>query len=84
MRRVAIGLSSSALLLAKLPGSDLVATVPDFAATALASPGRLAVDPCPVAVPLATNTLAWRAVADRDPGERWFRDRVRAAFDAGT
>ena len=83
-RRVAIGLSSFALLLATLPGSDLVATVPDFAATALASSGRLAVDPCPVAVPLVTNTLAWRAVADRDPAERWFRDRVRAAFDAGS
>jgi LysR family transcriptional activator of mexEF-oprN operon len=81
-RRVAVGLSSFALLLAALPGSDLIATAPDFVAGQLAGLGRLAVDPCPVAVPLVTNTLAWRAVADRDPAEQWFRREVAAAFAA--
>jgi LysR family transcriptional regulator, mexEF-oprN operon transcriptional activator len=79
-RKVALGVSSFALLLAALPGSDLIATVPDFVARRLAVLGGLAIDPCPVAVPAVTNTLAWRAAVDRDPGERWFRDLVQAAF----
>lgn len=79
-RRVVAGVGSFALLLAVLPGSDLVATVPDFVAARLAQLGRLAIDPCPVAVPPVTNTLAWRGAADRDPAERWFRAEVMAAF----
>jgi LysR family transcriptional activator of mexEF-oprN operon len=79
-RRVALGVSSFSLLLAALPGSDLIATVPDFVAPRLAQLGGLAIDSCPVAVPLVTNTLAWRAAADRDPAERWFRGLVQDAF----
>lgn len=79
-RRVTVGVASFALLLAVLPGSDLLATVPDFAARRLAALGGLAVEPCPVAIPPVTNTLAWRAATDRDPAERWFRDRVAEAF----
>ncbi len=81
-RRVVLGVSSFALLLAVLPGTDMVSTVPDFLAGAIARIGGLAIDPCPVAVPMVTNTLAWRAVTDRDPGERWFRAQVDAAFMA--
>lgn len=79
-RRVVLGLSGFALLLACLPGSDLVATVPDFAATELARLGRLEIDPCPVAAVPLRYTLAWRGAVDRDPGERWFRERVLGAF----
>ena len=79
-RRVALAVMSFSLLLPSLRGTDLVATVPDFVARALDGLGGLAADPCPVAVPPVTNTLAWRASADGDPGERWFRDRVTAAF----
>lgn len=81
-RRVAVGVTSFALLLAVLPGSDLLATVPDFVAHRLAALGGLAVEPCPVAVPLVTNTLAWRAATDGDPAERWFRGAVADAFAA--
>lgn len=79
-RRVVIGLSGFALLLSCLPGSDLVATVPDFVAIELARLGGLEIDPCPVATSPLGYTLAWRGVADRDPGERWFRERVVASF----
>jgi LysR family transcriptional activator of mexEF-oprN operon len=81
-RRIALGLSSFALLFAVLPDSDLIATVPDFVADAIARIAGVAVDPCPVAVPHVTNRLAWRAVADRDPAERWFRAQVARAFKA--
>jgi LysR family transcriptional regulator, mexEF-oprN operon transcriptional activator len=79
-RRTAVGVTSFALLLGVLPGSDLIATVPDFVAEHLAALGGLTIDPCPVAVPLVTNTLAWRAAADKDPAERWFRLQVIQAF----
>ncbi len=81
-RRVAVGVANFLLLLAVLPGSDLIATVPDFVAHRLAALGGLAMEPCPVAVPLVTNTLAWRAASDRDPAEQWFRQQVIAAFAA--
>lgn len=81
-RRVVLGLSSFALILGALPGTDLVTTVPDFVAGRLAEMGGLAMDPCPVAVPPVTNAMAWAASTDRDPAERWFRDRVAAVFAA--
>lgn len=81
-RRVAVGVASFALLLTVLPGSDLLATVPDFAAHRLAALGGLVVEPSPLAIPLVTNTLAWRTTADADPAERWFRVCVAEAFAA--
>lgn len=81
-RRVVLGVTSFALLLPALRGTDLISTVPDFVGAALTVLGCLAVDPCPVAVPPVTNTLAWRATADRDPAERWFRTRLTEAFAA--
>jgi LysR family transcriptional activator of mexEF-oprN operon len=83
-RRVALGVSSFSLLLAVLPGSDLIATVPDFLAPRLAALGGLNIEPCPVAIPLVTNTLAWRAAADRDPAERWLRSLVQDTFAAAS
>ncbi|WP_230374263.1 LysR substrate-binding domain-containing protein [Pontivivens ytuae] len=79
-RHVVVGLSSFALILSTLPGTDLITTVPDFIAERLADLGRLAIDPCPVAVPPVTNTMAWPASTDRDSAERWFRERVAEAF----
>lgn len=79
-RRIALGLSSFALILGALPGTDLITTVPDFVAEALSRHGAFAVEPCPVAVPPVTNTLAWSATTHRDPAEIWFRDLVSAAF----
>ncbi len=81
-RRVAVGVASFALLLTVLPGSDLLATVPDFVAHRLAALGGLVVEPSPLAIPLVTNTLAWRTTADADPAERWFRACVAEAFAA--
>ncbi|WP_424969692.1 LysR family transcriptional regulator [Dinoroseobacter sp. S76] len=83
-RRVALGLSSFALILATLPGTDLITTLPDFVAEALCQHGAFAVEPCPVAVPPVTNTLAWSATTHRDPAERWFRDLVSASFPPGS
>ena len=81
-RRVSLGVTAFAMLLAAVPGSDLLATVPDFVAVRLAALGGLAAEPSPVSLPPVTNTLAWRAVLDRDPAESWFRRAVIEAFAA--
>ncbi len=79
-RRISVGVTSFALLLGILPGSDLIATVPDFVAESLAALGNLVIDPCPVALPPVINTLAWRAAANNDPAERWFRQKIIQVF----
>lgn len=81
-RRVALGVSQFALLLAVLPGTDRLATVPDFVAWRLAALGSLAIEPLPLPLPPVTNNLAWRAGQDRDPAERWFREAILQAFPA--
>lgn len=79
-RRVVLGVTSFALLLPALRGTDLISTVPDFIGHALTDLGGLAVDPCPVAIPPITNSMSWRAAVDQDPAERWFRAQLHAAF----
>ncbi len=79
-RRVVLGVTSFALLLPALRGTDLISTVPDFIGHALAELGGLAVDPCPVAIPPITNSMSWRAAVDQDPAERWFRAQLDEAF----
>lgn len=83
-RRVTVGVTSFALLLAVLPGTQLLATVPDFVAARLAALGGLATEPAPVPLPPAANSLAWRTALDRDPAEAWFRAAVRDAFLAAS
>ncbi len=79
-RRVVLGVTSFALLLPALRGTDLISTVPDFIGHALAELGGLAVDPCPVAIPPITNSMSWRAALDQDPAERWFRGLLSNIF----
>ncbi|ONG46109.1 transcriptional regulator [Pseudoroseomonas deserti] len=80
-RRVVVGVSSFALLSAVLPGTDLVATVPDFVGERLAIRARLAVDQPPVAPAPMPNAMAWTEAQDRDPAERWFRGVVVETFN---
>lgn len=79
-RRIVLGLSSFALILAALQNTDIITTVPDFVARALARHGDFAIDPCPVDVPPVTNTLAWSATAHLDHAEIWFRAIITKDF----
>ncbi|MFC3123859.1 LysR substrate-binding domain-containing protein [Pseudoroseomonas globiformis] len=79
-RRVVLGLSSFALLTAALPGTDLIATVPDFVAHRLALRAGLVTEPAPVSPQILPNALAWSDTEDQNPAERWFRSQVIAAF----
>lgn len=79
-RRITLGVTSFAMLLAVLPGSELVASVPDFVARPLSKLGGLVIEDLPVELPPVPNSLAWRAAVDRDEAERWFRQAVADAF----
>ena len=78
-RRVMLGLGSFSLLAAALPGTDLVATVPDFIGRRLAQRAGLLMEAPPVTPTPTSNALVWNGSRDRDPAERWFRGEVMAA-----
>jgi len=79
-RRVVLGLGSFTLLAAALPGTDLVATVPDFIGRRLAQRAGLVMELPPVTPASTSNALVWNGSRDQDPAERWFRDTVGAAI----
>jgi LysR family transcriptional activator of mexEF-oprN operon len=79
-RRVVLGLSSFFLLAAALPGTQMIATVPDFVGQRLAVRAGLKLDTPPVSISPTPNALAWNGSRDRDPAERWFRQEVTAAM----
>ncbi|EFH09824.1 LysR family transcriptional regulator [Pseudoroseomonas cervicalis] len=78
-RRVVVGVSSFALLSAVLPGTDLVATVPDFVAERLSLRG-LAAQATPISPAALPHAMAWTEGQDRDPAERWFRGLLGEIF----
>jgi LysR family transcriptional activator of mexEF-oprN operon len=75
-RQVALGVPHFNGLSAILTGSELLATVPDYAATALAAGGRLRIEEPPFPIQPSNLSLVWRAAQDNDPGERWLRSRI--------
>src|SRR5262249_42197278 len=79
-RRVVFSLPQFGTLPALLRGTDLIATVPDYVACALAEQGGLRAEALPFPSPTFELGMAWRAAADRDPGEAWFRSILRQAL----
>ncbi|MGY4533327.1 LysR family transcriptional activator of mexEF-oprN operon [Pseudomonas sp. TE3786] len=59
-----------------LPGTQMVATVPDYAAAALTSNGGLRVDELPFEAPVYDLSMAWGATQDMDPAQRWLRSKI--------
>jgi LysR family transcriptional activator of mexEF-oprN operon len=82
-RRVVLGLSSFFLLAAALPGTEMIATVPDYVARLISSrnSSRLVAEMPPVTVSPTPHSLAWNGSRDQDPAERWLRGEVIAAFN---
>ncbi|MCF5138721.1 LysR substrate-binding domain-containing protein, partial [Pseudomonas lactis] len=65
-----------------LAGTDILATVPDYAAKALTSAGGLRAEDPPLPVRSFELHMAWRGSQDNDPGERWLRSRIQMFFGA--
>ncbi|HWT96873.1 MAG TPA: LysR family transcriptional regulator [Terriglobales bacterium] len=59
-----------------LGGTDLLASVPDYAASVLAAAGGLRIEDHPLELPSFELHMAWREAHDTDPAERWLRNRI--------
>ena len=59
-----------------LPGTLLIATIPDYAAAALTENGRLRSEALPFPAPVFDLSMTWNATRDLDPAQRWLRSKV--------
>ncbi|MES2818269.1 MAG: LysR family transcriptional regulator [Pseudomonadota bacterium] len=60
-----------------LAGTDIIATVPDYAAEVLIAAGGLRAETLPIEAPSFEMSMAWRGAQDNDPAERWLRSRIQ-------
>jgi LysR family transcriptional activator of mexEF-oprN operon len=76
-RRVVLAVPQFNGLSALLAGTDIIATVPDYAAAVLTAGGGLREDDVPFDAPSFELSMAWRGAQDNDPAERWLRSRIQ-------
>ncbi|GHB24671.1 LysR family transcriptional regulator [Salinicola rhizosphaerae] len=79
-RRIVLAVPQFNSLASLLQDTDMVATVPDYAADVLAAQGGLRVDELPLERPPSPMSMVWQSVYDNDPSERWLRSRIRMMF----
>ena len=76
-RRVVLAVPQFAPLRAILAGTDMLATVPDFAACALIEGSSvLRADDPPFDIVPSELSMVWNGVNDNDPAERWLRSLI--------
>lgn len=75
-RQIALAVPHFTALGALLRGSDMIATVPDYAATALCAGADLTMECPPFDIAESKLTMVWRAASDQDPSERWLRQQI--------
>jgi len=75
-RKVVLAVPQFGSLRALLRGTEMIATVPDYAACALADDGSLRADPAPFEITEAELSMVWSGAHDNDPAERWLRERI--------
>jgi LysR family transcriptional activator of mexEF-oprN operon len=75
-RRVVVAVPQFSGLRQLLAGTDLIATVPDYAACALVEGCALRAEDPPFAIEPAELSMVWSGVHDNDPAERWLRSRI--------
>jgi LysR family transcriptional activator of mexEF-oprN operon len=63
-------------LRALLADSEVIATVPDYAAAELVSAGGLRAEPPPFDIAQAKLSMAWSSAQDNDCAERWLRSKI--------
>lgn len=79
-RQVVLAVSQFNGLGALLKGTDLLATVPDFAAKALLMTSNIRYEALPIKLEPYDLNMIWRPTGDNDPAERWMRSRLKAYF----
>ncbi|MFL6611343.1 MAG: LysR substrate-binding domain-containing protein [Pseudomonas sp.] len=77
-RHVVLSVPQYSALPALLAGTDLIASLPDYTATAMAASGQLFCEPFPFETPTVDLSMVWLSHVDNDPAERWLRSRLEA------
>lgn len=75
-RSVVVAVPQFSSLRALLAGTELIATVPDYAASALVEGCGLRAEDPPFIIEPAELSMVWSGVHDNDPAERWLRSRI--------
>ena len=75
-RKVVLAVPQFNGLASLLAGTDIIATVPDYAAAALAANGGVRAEPCP-SRPARLELSMAGAAPRHDPAERWLRSRIQ-------
>lgn len=75
-RRVVLAVPQFGSLRALLRDTEMIATVPDYAACALVEDSCLRAEEAPLEIKPAELSLVWSAAHDNDPAERWLRERI--------
>jgi LysR family transcriptional activator of mexEF-oprN operon len=82
-RRVVLSVPQFSVLPSLLAGTDMLASLPDYAAEAMAASGQLQCDPLPFEAQVLELDMVWLSVLDNDPAERWLRQRLEALMGKG-
>lgn len=77
-RHVVLSVPQYSSLPALLAGTDLIASLPDYTAEAMAASGQLFKEPFPFETPTLDLSMVWLSHVDSDPAERWLRSRLEA------
>lgn len=75
-RRVVLAVPQFSGLRSILPGTELLACVPDYAAAALIEGTNLRADDPPFPIVTSDLAMVWGEGTDNDPAERWLRSRI--------
>jgi LysR family transcriptional activator of mexEF-oprN operon len=76
-RKVVLAVPQFGSLRALLRNTEMIATVPDYAACTLVDDGSLRAEDAPFEVSKAELSMVWGGVYDNDPAEIWLRERIR-------
>lgn len=82
-RKVKLAVPQFHGLSALLPGTSLIATVPDYAAASLTSSGLLRSEELPFEAPVFDLSMAWSTIHDLDPVQKWLRTKVLECLGDG-
>ncbi|MGY3256472.1 MULTISPECIES: LysR substrate-binding domain-containing protein [Pseudomonas] len=77
-RHVVLSVPQYSSLPALLAGTDMIASLPDYTAAAMAASGQLFQEPFPFKTPTLDLSMVWLSHVDTDPAERWLRSRLEA------
>lgn len=81
-RDVVLSVPQFTTLPALMAGTDLIAGLSDYAASAMSALGLLHDEPMPFETPGLDLSMTWLSVMDNDPAERWMRGMIEAFMGA--